>query len=65
MLTMVNDWITQYLKNTKAALRGKKQLVAGEDQYGGAHDEDGSAASRTEDFRNPVAKRRFRKSLDR
>ncbi len=58
-LAAMNDWVAQYLKITKVALRGKKQS-AGEDRRGGAHDEDGGA--RVTRFRRflPAGKRGWR-----
>ncbi len=44
-LKALNDWVAQYLKIAKVALRGKKQLLgANADRRDCAHDEDGSSA---------------------
>ncbi len=47
-LAALNDWVAQYVKIAKVALRSKKQLLdANADRRGGAHNEDESAAGRT------------------
>ncbi len=46
----LNEWVAQYVKIAKVALRGKKQLLdANADRRGGAHDEDGSDESSEEE----------------
>ncbi len=49
-LVTLNEWLAQYVKIAKVALRSKKQLLdANADRRGGAHDEDEGAVRRAEE----------------
>ncbi len=51
-LAKMNDWVAQYVKIAKAALRGKKHsLDASADRRDGAYDQDGGATGRSEEGR--------------
>jgi hypothetical protein len=46
-LAKMNEWVAQYVKIAKVALRGKKQLLeASADRRDGAHHQDGGTESR-------------------